>query len=176
MTGSVVLLGFSGMVIDQARTDFLQGYFLMRVSIYSVSILVMCAFCKVWAWRKDRWEGTMLATNSGLLISFSSPFLFLTLEYLLTSRTSRSPTFGSPPSQQLLVASSDILKIPPSPSTPLSSPSLLSSSLALSLSSLPMWLQLLSANWLSALVCCEFFLYFIFKKIFICLFKFTFFR
>lgn len=78
MTGSVVLLGFSGMTIDQGKTDFLQGFFLMRVSIYTVAIIAMCLFCKIWAWRKDRWEGTMLATNSGLLIALSnywiSPF------------------------------------------------------------------------------------------------------
>eukprot|EP00026_Physarum_polycephalum_P009929 Phypoly_transcript_10067.p1 GENE.Phypoly_transcript_10067~~Phypoly_transcript_10067.p1 ORF type:complete len:372 (+),score=47.58 Phypoly_transcript_10067:82-1116(+) len=78
MTGSVVLLGFSNMVIDQSKTDFLQGFFMMRVAIYTLGILAMSIFCKLWAWRKDRWEGTMLATNSGLLIALSnywvSPF------------------------------------------------------------------------------------------------------
>lgn len=33
MTGSVVMLGFSKMVIKQAETDFLEPYFLLRVTI-----------------------------------------------------------------------------------------------------------------------------------------------
>lgn len=33
MTGSVVLLGFSDMTIDQSRTDFLETYFVLRVAI-----------------------------------------------------------------------------------------------------------------------------------------------
>jgi len=78
MTGSVVLLGFSGMVINQGATDFLEPYFLMRAGIYTAAILAMCAFCKMWAWRRDTWEGTALATDSGLLIALSnywvSPF------------------------------------------------------------------------------------------------------
>lgn len=78
MTGSVVLLGFSGMIIDQSKADFLESYFLMRVAVYTGSIIALCIFCKLWARRKDHWEGTMLATNSGLLIALSnywiSPF------------------------------------------------------------------------------------------------------
>lgn len=81
MTGSVVLLGFSELIIDQGKTDFLEGFFLMRSAIYTIVILALCVFCKLWAYRKDRWEGTMLATNSGLLIALSnywiSPFTAL---------------------------------------------------------------------------------------------------
>lgn len=78
MTGSVVLLGFSDMVIAQSETDFLHPFFLMRAGIYTVSIFAMCVFCKVWARRKDQWEGICLATDSGLMIALSnywvSPF------------------------------------------------------------------------------------------------------
>lgn len=78
MTGSVVLLGFSNMVINQSQTDFLEPFFLMRAGIYTAVIVVCCVFCKMWARRKDHWEGTCLATDSGLLIALSnywiSPF------------------------------------------------------------------------------------------------------
>ncbi len=69
MIGSVILLGFSGMVIDQSKTDYLATHFVMRVAIYTGGITAMCVFCKMWARRKDQWEGTALATDSGLLIS-----------------------------------------------------------------------------------------------------------
>jgi len=95
MTGSVVLLGFSGMVIEQSKTDFLQPLFIMRVAIYTAAIVAMCVFCKLWARRKDQWEGTALATDSGLLIALSnfwvSPFTAIAAG-LFTGHSS-NPTF-----------------------------------------------------------------------------------
>lgn len=40
--------------------------------IYTAAIVAMCVFCKLWSWRKDQWQGTVLASDSGLLISLLS--------------------------------------------------------------------------------------------------------
>lgn len=67
-----------------------------RSYIYTVSILAMCLFCKLWARRKDQWEGTALATDSGLLIALSnywvSPFTALIGGFISHDRSS-NPTF-----------------------------------------------------------------------------------
>lgn len=105
MTGSVVLLGFSGMIIASSKTDFLEPYFLMRSGIYTGVILVMCAFCKIWSWKKDQWEGTVLATDSGLLIALSNYWVspFTAIAGGIFGGHSTNPTFSEHPVWMVVV-------------------------------------------------------------------------
>jgi len=97
---SVFLLSFSGLSIDQSRTDFLDRGMLIRVSIYSGFILLLGLACKLWAFRKDRWEGTCLALLSGLLVAFSNfwvaPFVAVG-EKIITNKFSDTPTLHDHP-------------------------------------------------------------------------------
>jgi len=72
MIGAVFLLAFSDMVIDLKTTDFLSRGFIVRVIIYTVSIIFLCALCKLWSFRRDRFEGPALATLSGLLVAIQN--------------------------------------------------------------------------------------------------------
>jgi len=82
MVGAVFLLAFSDMVIDVATTDFLNVPFVIRVAIYTGGTILLCVFCKVWSWRRDRFEGPLLATLAGLLVAIQNywiaPFTSLT--------------------------------------------------------------------------------------------------
>jgi len=82
MIGAVFLLAFSDMVIDLADTDFLKKKFMIRVAIYTGGVILLCIFCKAWSWRRDRFEGTALATLAGLLVALQNywiaPFTSLT--------------------------------------------------------------------------------------------------
>jgi len=94
--GSVLLLSFSGMSIDGAKTDYMNDSFLFRVAIYTGVILSICAFCKIWSRRKDRFEGFMYATVSGMFVSLSnywvSPLTAL-IGPLFSGNRSGYPTF-----------------------------------------------------------------------------------
>jgi len=94
--GAVVLLSFSGLQIVQSDTDFLEFHFLIRVIIYSGTIMLMCVVCKLWSKRKDRLEGTVLATLSGLLVALSnfwiSPFTAM-LSHFIGGNWHHTPTF-----------------------------------------------------------------------------------
>jgi len=93
---AVILLSFSGLQIVESETDFLEFYFMIRVIIFSGSILVMCTFCKLWSLRKDKLEGTMLATLSGLLVALSnfwiSPFTAM-LSHFMSGNWHHTATF-----------------------------------------------------------------------------------
>jgi len=82
MIGAVFLLAFSDMVIDLTDTDFLKKKFMVRVAIYTGGTILLCVFCKVWSWRRDRFEGPALATLAGLLVALQNywigPFTSLT--------------------------------------------------------------------------------------------------
>lgn len=69
---AVFLLGFSDLVIDATNTDFLQLNFLVRVVIFSGVIATLSLFCKLWANRKDKFEGSMLASVSGMMVALSN--------------------------------------------------------------------------------------------------------
>jgi len=72
MTGAVVLLAMSRMVIDVSETDFLNHGFMVRVAIYTGGVIGLCLICKVWSWRRDRFEGPVLATLAGLLVALQN--------------------------------------------------------------------------------------------------------
>jgi len=72
MGGAVTLLAMSKMVIDLKTTDFLETNFMIRVAIYTGGVIVLCIFCKVWSWRRDRFEGPVLATLAGLLVALQN--------------------------------------------------------------------------------------------------------
>lgn len=72
MTGAVFLLGFSDMVIDLDHTDFLHPPFMIRVAVYTGAVLVMCICCKLWSFRRDRFEGPALAVLAGLLVALQN--------------------------------------------------------------------------------------------------------
>eukprot|EP01111_Echinosteliopsis_oligospora_P004216 TRINITY_DN1671_c0_g1_i1.p1 TRINITY_DN1671_c0_g1~~TRINITY_DN1671_c0_g1_i1.p1 ORF type:complete len:409 (-),score=97.73 TRINITY_DN1671_c0_g1_i1:374-1600(-) len=97
MTGAVMLLAFSDMSIDAAKTDFLDPYFIMRCGIYTGVCIIASAFCKIWAWKKDKHEGICLATLSGLLISLSNfwiaPFISFIAPLLNAHHRIGNPTF-----------------------------------------------------------------------------------
>jgi len=82
MIGAVFLLAFSDMVINLVDTDFLRDKFMIRVAVYTGGVIFLCIFCKVWSWRRDRFEGPMLATLAGLLVALQNywiaPFTSLT--------------------------------------------------------------------------------------------------
>jgi len=82
MIGAVFLLAFSDMVIDLTDTDFLKKKFMIRVAVYTGGVIMLCVFCKVWSWRRDRFEGPALATLAGLLVALQNywigPFTSLT--------------------------------------------------------------------------------------------------
>lgn len=72
MIGAVFLLGFSDMVIVLNKTDFLDVDFMIRVGVYTGAVIVLCIFCKVWSYRRDRFEGPMLAVLAGLLVALQN--------------------------------------------------------------------------------------------------------
>lgn len=72
MIGAVFLLGFSDMVIDLNSTDFLQKDFIIRVAVYSGAVVVLCIICKLWSFRRDRFEGPSLAVLAGLLVALQN--------------------------------------------------------------------------------------------------------
>jgi hypothetical protein len=72
MIGAVFLLGFSDMVIDLGATDFLHPPFMIRVAVYTGAVIVLCVLCKVWSWRRDRFEGPVLAVLAGLLVALQN--------------------------------------------------------------------------------------------------------
>jgi hypothetical protein len=72
MIGAVFLLGFSDMVINLGETDFLRKAFMIRVAVYSGAVMLLCAFCKAWSWRRDRFEGPTLAVLAGLLVALQN--------------------------------------------------------------------------------------------------------
>jgi len=72
MIGAVFLLGFSDMVIDLADTDFLNIDFMIRVAVYTGAVILLCVFCKIWSWRRDRFEGPVLAVLAGLLVALQN--------------------------------------------------------------------------------------------------------
>jgi len=72
MIAAVFLLGFSDLIIDASNTDFLQSHFLFRVGIFTGVIACASVFCKLWAQRKDKFEGSMLASVSGMMVALSN--------------------------------------------------------------------------------------------------------
>lgn len=72
MIGAVFLLGFSDMVINLGDTDFLNKHFMIRVGIYTGAVIGLCVFCKMWSFRRDRFEGPMLAVLAGLLVALQN--------------------------------------------------------------------------------------------------------
>jgi len=72
MIGAVFLLGFSDMVIDLRTTDFLKVKFMIRVAVYTGAVILLCILCKVWSWRRDRFEGPVLAVLAGLLVALQN--------------------------------------------------------------------------------------------------------
>jgi len=72
MIGAVFLLAFSDMVIDLTDTDFLREEFMIRVIIYTGSVIFLCVLCKLWSFRHDRFEGPVLATLAGLLVALQN--------------------------------------------------------------------------------------------------------
>jgi len=72
MIGAVFLLGFSDMVIDLGHTDFLHPGFMIRVGIYTGVVIVLCVICKLWSFRRDRFEGPALAVLAGLLVALQN--------------------------------------------------------------------------------------------------------
>lgn len=74
MTVAVFFLGLSDLQIDTSKTDFLGPWFVLRVGIFSLIIILICISCKMWSWRKDKNEGTVLALLSGSCVSFPCSF------------------------------------------------------------------------------------------------------
>lgn len=72
MIGAVFLLGFSDMVINLGDTNFLDQAFMWRVGIYTGATIVLCIVCKLWSFRRDRFEGPALATLAGLLVALQN--------------------------------------------------------------------------------------------------------
>jgi len=72
MTVAVFFLGLSDLQIDASKTDFLDSWFMLRVAIFSFIIIALGIACKMWSWKKDKNEGTMLALLSGLMIALSN--------------------------------------------------------------------------------------------------------
>lgn len=72
MIGAVFLLGFSDMVIQLEKTDFLDVHFMIRVAVYTGGVIVLCIICKAWSWRRDRFEGPALAVLAGLLVALQN--------------------------------------------------------------------------------------------------------
>jgi uncharacterized membrane protein len=72
MIGAVFLLGFSDMVINLGDTDFLEVDFMIRVAVYTGAVIVLCVFCKIWSYRRDRFEGPVLASLAGLLVALQN--------------------------------------------------------------------------------------------------------
>lgn len=72
MCVGVFLLGFSDLEIDAKTQNFLGGFFIMRVAIFTGVITGICLFCKLWAKRRDQLEGTMHALMSGFCIALSN--------------------------------------------------------------------------------------------------------
>eukprot|EP00026_Physarum_polycephalum_P010414 Phypoly_transcript_10578.p1 GENE.Phypoly_transcript_10578~~Phypoly_transcript_10578.p1 ORF type:complete len:346 (+),score=40.30 Phypoly_transcript_10578:147-1184(+) len=72
MMGAVFLLAFSKMVINVGDTDFLRVPFMVRVAVYTGAVIILCVFCKVWSWRRDRFEGPALAVLAGLLVALQN--------------------------------------------------------------------------------------------------------
>lgn len=95
MTVAVFLLGLSDLQIDASKTDFLHAWFILRVGIFSFSIIAMGVACKMWSWKKDKNEGTVLALLSGFCIALSN-FWISPLTALLVglgAHDSANPTF-----------------------------------------------------------------------------------
>lgn len=72
MIGAVFLLGFSDMVIDLSTTNFLDTHFMIRVAVYTGAVILLCIFCKLWSFRRDRFEGPVLAVLAGLLVALQN--------------------------------------------------------------------------------------------------------
>jgi hypothetical protein len=72
MGGAVALLALSRMTINVDSTDFLNHAFMIRVAIYTGGTIALCALCKIWSWRRDRFEGPVLATLAGLLVALQN--------------------------------------------------------------------------------------------------------
>lgn len=72
MIGAVFLLAFSDMVIIVEGTDFLKIPFMIRVAVYSGAVILLCVLCKLWSWRRDRFEGPALAVLAGLLVALQN--------------------------------------------------------------------------------------------------------
>jgi len=72
MTVAVFFLGLSDLQIDASKTDFLAPWFVLRVGVFSLIIILICISCKMWSWKKDKNEGTCLALLSGSCIALSN--------------------------------------------------------------------------------------------------------
>eukprot|EP01111_Echinosteliopsis_oligospora_P011231 TRINITY_DN3652_c0_g1_i1.p1 TRINITY_DN3652_c0_g1~~TRINITY_DN3652_c0_g1_i1.p1 ORF type:complete len:310 (-),score=61.92 TRINITY_DN3652_c0_g1_i1:4-933(-) len=72
LMGAVVLLAFTGMEINIEGVDLLGSSFIVRVIIYTGIVLLLCIICKLWSLRKDKFEGTVLGTLSGLLVALQN--------------------------------------------------------------------------------------------------------
>jgi len=95
MTVAVFLLGLSDLEIKAQNTDFLAPYFLMRVAIFSAIIVGLGIVCKLYSWKKDKNEGTMLALLSGLCIALSNFWIspLTALVQGLITHNEANPTF-----------------------------------------------------------------------------------
>jgi hypothetical protein len=66
------LLGISELSIDIANTNLIEISFLVRISIFTLVIIVLCLVCYILQRESKRFKGILLATLSGLLFVLSN--------------------------------------------------------------------------------------------------------
>jgi len=72
MIVAIFLLGFSGLLIEIIATNLFEFEFLVRISIYTITIFLASILCEFIQRKNKRLKGISLATLSGLMYSISN--------------------------------------------------------------------------------------------------------